>query len=76
MTYAISRVKVIFWNFGLRKYFLFYFAEFELIMFHNNIVKISEKKWTRGLLLICLQVTYLTNFCIISCHFYSGEKWK
>ena len=39
--------KVIFWNFCLRKYFLAFFAEFELLMFHNNIVKISEKlkKW-------------------------------
>ena len=32
--------KVIFWNFYLRKYFLLSFAEFELLMFHNNIVKI------------------------------------
>ena len=39
--------KVIFWNFCLRKYFLLSFAEFKLLMFHNNIVKISEKlnKW-------------------------------
>ena len=35
--------KVIFWNFCLRKYFLLFFAEFELVMFYNNIVKISEK---------------------------------
>ena len=35
--------KVIFWNFCLSKYFLLFFAEFELLMFHNNIVKISEK---------------------------------
>ena len=34
--------KVIFWNFCLRKYVLLFFAEFELLMFHNNIVKISE----------------------------------
>ena len=33
--------KVIFWIFCLRKYFLFFFADFEL--FHNDIVKISEK---------------------------------
>ena len=39
--------KVIFWNFCLRKYFLLFFAELELVMFYNNIVKISEKlnKW-------------------------------
>ena len=36
--------KVIFWNFCLKKYFvLFFFAEFELLMFHDNIVKNSEK---------------------------------
>ena len=35
--------KVIFWNFCLRKYFLLFFVEFELLMFHNNTVKISEK---------------------------------
>ena len=27
--------KVIFWNFCLRKYFLFFFAEFEFLMFYN-----------------------------------------
>ena len=35
--------KMIFWNFCLSKYFLLFFAEFKLLMFHNNIVKISEK---------------------------------
>ena len=35
--------KAIFLNFCLSKYFLLFFAEFELLMFHNNIVKISEK---------------------------------
>ena len=68
--------KVIFWNFCLSKYFLLFFAEFELLMFHNNIVKILEifNKWK--LLKICLQVTYPTNFCIIFIHFYYGKKWK
>ena len=42
LTYAISIVKWFFWNFCLSKYFLFFFAEFELLMFNNNIVKISE----------------------------------
>ena len=39
--------KVIFWKFCLRKYFLLFFAEFELLTFYNNIVKISENlnKW-------------------------------
>ena len=36
--------KVIFWNFCLRKYFLRFFAEFEILSFYNNIVKISKKK--------------------------------
>ena len=35
--------KVIFLDFCLSKHFLLFFAEFELLMFHNNIVKISEK---------------------------------
>ena len=36
--------------------FLFFFAEFELLIFHNNIVKLSAEKL--NLLKICLQVTY------------------
>ena len=68
--------KVIFWIFCLRKYFLLFFAEFKLLMFYNNIVKISEKlnKW--NLLKIWLQVTYPTDFCMIWLHFYYGKKWK
>ena len=62
--------KEIFWNFCLRKYlFLFFFAEFELLMFHNNLVKSLEKLNKRNLLKICLQVTYPTHFCIICIHF-------
>ena len=66
--------KVIFWNFCLRKYFLLLFAEFELLTFYNNIVKISEKlnKW--NLLKIWLQVTYPTDFCMIWLHFHYGKK--
>ena len=67
---------VIFWNFCLSKYFLLFFAKFELLMFHNNIMKISEKLNKQNLLKICLQVTYPTNFCIIFIHFYYGEKVK
>ena len=33
----------VFFNFFLRKYVLLFFAEFELLMFHNNIVKIVVK---------------------------------
>ena len=37
--------EVILWNFSLRNYFFFllFFAEFELLMFHNNIVKFQKK---------------------------------
>ena len=68
--------KVIFLNFCLRKYFLLFFAEFELLVFHNNIVKISEKNEQAELMKIRLQVTYPTNFCIICIHFYYGTKVK
>ena len=58
--------------------FLLFFAELELLMFHYNIVKISEKKKLnkRNLLKICLQVTYPTDFCIICIHFSYVEKVK
>ena len=68
--------KVIFWKFYLRKYFLFFLAEFKSLVFHNNVVKISEKLNKQNVLKICLQVTYPTNFCIICSHFYYGKKWK
>ena len=76
LAYSSSVVKWFFLNFLLRKYFLLFFAEFELLMFHNNIVKISEKLNKKNLLKICSQVTYLTDFCIICIHFYNGKKWK
>ena len=50
--------------------FFFFFAEFKLLKFHNNIMKISEKMKS------CLQVTYPTDFYIIGIHFYYGKKWK
>ena len=68
--------RMIFLNFCLRKYFLIFFAEFKSLIFHNNIVKISEKLNKQNLLKICSQVTYPTNFCIICMHFYHREKWK
>ena len=45
--------------------FLLFFAEFELLIVHKSIVKISGKFNKRNLLKICLQVTYPTYFCII-----------
>ena len=68
--------KVIFCNFCQRKYFLLFFAEFELLMFYNIIVKISEKLKKWNLLKIWLQVIYPTDFCMIWLHFYHGKKWK
>ena len=38
----LTDFSIIFWNFCLKKYFLLFFAEFELLMFYNNTVKISE----------------------------------
>ena len=43
-------------------------------MFHNNIVKISEKLNKQNLLKNCLHVTNPTYFCIICMHFFSMEK--
>ena len=65
-----------FWNFCLRKFLLLFFAEFKLLMFHNNIVKISEKLNKRNLVKICLKVTYPTDSCISCLHFYCGRKLK
>ena len=50
---------VIFWNFCLRKYFLIFFAKFELLMFYNNTVKISEKKKEQAELVENLTASYL-----------------
>ena len=58
LTYAISIVK---WFFSVMLVcnFLF-FAKFELLMFHNNIVKLSEKKMNkRNLLQICPKLATL-----------------
>ena len=68
--------KVIFLEFCFRKYVLLFFAEFELLMFHNNIGKISEKLNKQNLLKNCLQVTNPTDFCIICINFYYGKKVK
>ena len=54
--------KGIFWNFCLRKYFLFFFAEFELMMFYNNIVKISEELNKRNMLKTYPTISALFGF--------------
>ena len=57
-------------------FFLLFFADFHLMMFHNNIVKISEKINIWNLLKSCLKVTYPFDFCKICNHFYNGKKLR
>ena len=45
-------------------------------MFHNNSVKILEKKNKLNLLKIWAQITYPTDFCMFWFHFYYEKKWK
>ena len=73
-TYALPIIKWFFEIFILENIFLLFFAEFKLLMFHNNIVKISEKLNKGNLLKLCLQVTFPTDFYIICIHY--GKKWK
>ena len=58
--------KVLVWNFCLRKYFVLFFAEFELLMPLNK----------RNMLKICLQISYLTDSCIILHSFLLWGKVK
>ena len=65
------------WNICRSKFVLLFFAEFELIMLHNNTVEILEKLNKQNLLKICLQATYPTDFCIIfSINIYLKKKKK
>ena len=48
-----------------RKIFLLFFPEFELLMFHINIVNISEELNKRDLLKICPQFSYPTFIFIV-----------
>ena len=75
-THAISIVNSFFGFFFIRKHFLLFFMDFKLLMFHNNIVKISGIFNKQNLLKTCHMFTYPTNFCIFSSHFYYGKKWK
>ena len=47
--------------------------DFKLLMFYNNIVKISEILNKGNLLKIYLKFTYPTDFCIFCSHFYYGK---
>ena len=46
---------------------------FSLLMFHDNIVNVSENLNKMILLKSCLRVTYPTNFCVICSQFYYGK---
>ena len=62
--------------FVLENIFLLFFAEFKYLMFHNNIVKISEKLNKRNLLKTCLQsyLPYRPLHNLLSVLLW--EKWK
>ena len=51
-----------------KKYFLLFFTNFNLLMFHNNTVKISES-WTSGMLKICIQLPTLLIFAYFAAIF-------
>ena len=55
LTYALSIINCFFpFNFFSKKLFLLFFAEFKLLIFHNSIVKSSEKLNKRNVLKILL----------------------
>ena len=57
-----------------QKICLLFFLGFYLVMFHNNIVKISKVVNKGNLLKTCFKFTYPTNFCIFCSPFYYGEN--
>ena len=75
LTYAISTVKCCFFLILYKKIFFTFLCWIWILMFHNIIVKISEKLNQRNLLKNCLQVTYPTDFCTI-CIFLLWRKVK
>ena len=58
---------MIFWNLGLRKYFLFFFNEFELLLFHKqycvNFRKIEQADLVENLPPSYLPYRFLHNLC-------------
>ena len=70
LTYAISVVNWMFGNVLLKKCFLMFFNNFKLLMFPNNIVKISEISNEWNLLKIASKLPTLF-YCS---HFYYGIK--
>ena len=67
-TYEISKVKRCFLNFCLRNYVLLFFTKLELLIL-QLYCETFRKLNKRNLLKICLQVTLLTDFCIICTRF-------
>ena len=80
LAYTIYHSKEICWSFCLRKYVLIFFAEFKVLMFHNNIVKILEKNEQAELIenlpTSYLSYRFLLNLIFNCIHFYFRKKWK
>ena len=77
LPYAISKVKRFLEFLSKKIFFLFFIPKFELLMFHNNIVKISEKNEQAELVKnLPPYYSYPTDFCIMRISFYYREKVK
>ena len=68
-----SKLELFFEKKKSRFFFLPLFTDFKLLMFHNNILKISEllNKW--NLLKTCIQSTYLSIFANFAAIFTKGK---
>ena len=66
LTYAISIVNWIFGKFFHKKYFLHFFNNFKLLIFHNNIGKNFRKFEHEQAVKICIQTTYPIHFCQVA----------
>ena len=61
--------------FFIKNYFLiFFFTDFKLLIFHKNIVKMTEILKTWNLLKTCIHNTSPVEFCIFCSHFLLWEK--
>ena len=68
--------KLDFWTTFIRKHLLLFFTGFELLMFHNNTVKVSKLLNKQNLLKNCNQTTYPTDFALFAAIFSMGKKMK
>ena len=75
MTFGIFLLETYFFFFFFF-FFLLLFTNFKLLMFHNNIVNISEIINKGNLLKTCLKSSYHTNFCIFCSHFSYRKKYS